>query len=62
MLVGKRNGENKNLKECVWTTIFQKKHTKYLVVRRTTIISQFVKIRKGLSYFNLIKEAPTALG
>ena len=24
MLVGKRKGENKKLKECVWTTIFQK--------------------------------------
>ena len=24
MLVGKRKGENKNLKEFIWTTIFQK--------------------------------------
>ena len=48
MLVGKRKGENKNLKEFVWTTIFQKISKKILVVRRTTISQLLVVLTQFL--------------
>ena len=43
MFVGKGKGENKNLNEFVWTTIFKIFSPKYLVVRRTTR-SQFLVV------------------
>ena len=55
MLVGKRKGENTNLKECVWTTIFQKNSKNYLVVRRTTI-SQFLVV---LTQFLVVEDTMT---
>ena len=55
MLVGKRKGENKNLKEFIWTTIFQKKSKKYLVVRRTTR-SQFLVV---LTQFLVVEDTRT---
>ena len=43
MFVGKGKGENKILKESVWTIIFKIFSPKYLVVRRTTR-SQFLVV------------------
>ena len=36
MFVAKGKGENRNLKKCVWTTIFKMFSQNNLVVRRTT--------------------------
>ena len=55
MFVGKGNGENKNLKEFVWTTIFKIFSQKYLVVRRTTR-SQFLVV---LTQFLVVEDKRT---
>ena len=52
MFVGKGKGENKNLKEFVWTTIFSQK---YLVVRRTTR-SQLLVV---LTQFSVVEDTRT---
>ena len=54
-IVGKRKGENKNLKEFLWTTIFQKNSKKYLVVGRTTR-SQFLVV---LTQFLVVEDTRT---
>ena len=55
MFVGKGKGENKNLKEFVWTTIFKIFSQKYLVVRRITK-SQFLVVLTKFLVVEMIME------
>ena len=55
MFVGKGKGENKILKEFVWTIIFKIFSQKCLVVRRTTR-SQFLVV---LTHFLVVKDTRT---
>ena len=55
MFVGKGKGENKILKEFVWTIIFKIFPPKYVVVRRTTR-SQFLAV---LTLFLVVEDTRT---
>ena len=55
MFVGKGKGENKILKELLWTIIFKILFHKYLVVRRTTR-SQFLVV---LTHFFVLEDTRT---
>ena len=55
MFVGKVKGENKILKEFVWTIIFNTISQKYLVVRRTSRC-QFLVV---LTHFLVVEDTRT---
>ena len=55
MFVGKGKGENKILKEFVWTIIFKIFFPRYLVVRRTTR-SEFLVV---LIHFMVVEDTRT---
>ena len=55
MFVGKGKGENKILKEFIWTIIFEIFSQKFLIVRRTTR-SQFLVV---LTHFLVVEDMRT---